>query len=178
MKELAIPILAFTAHSSTFIQSRACKSRQRKAARRGMSSTSMCSFEACAPSPAHPNPSRVGIPIAAVKEPSLPPPVDPSPKSMPAAAAAAWAFWYSRTTASVRSSGGRFRPPQISSVQRGSEGRKPWTCSSIRRPSATVATRKSTSASAWSGTTLEAVPPLIVPTLTVMLRRWSVNSWS
>ena len=58
-----------------------------KAARGTRLSTSTCSCKAWGPSPSGPRPSRVGIPRAAVKQPSLAPPVEPSCRSMPSSAA-------------------------------------------------------------------------------------------
>ena len=54
-----------------------------RAARSGSESIRMCSSSAWAPAPRGPRPSRVGIPRADVKLPSLPPPVDPSVSSRP-----------------------------------------------------------------------------------------------
>ena len=83
------------------------------AARSGSESSRMCSSSAWAPAPRGPRPSRVGIPSAAVKLPSLPPPVDPSVSSNPnAAARASWqAFSKRAALAGVRSIGGRLKDP-------------------------------------------------------------------
>ena len=60
--------------------------KPRNAARHVRSATSTCSCSACAPSPLGPSPSKVGTPRAAVKFPSEPPPVPPSPRSRPSVA--------------------------------------------------------------------------------------------
>src|SRR5262249_37739596 len=88
------------------------RSRQaRSAARPGKESMTMCSSTACAPAPRAPRPSSVGTPIAAVKLPSLPPPVEPSLSSSGIVRAIARARSNSRAIAGVRSIGGRLKPP-------------------------------------------------------------------
>ncbi len=57
------------------------------AVRSAIRSIRMLSFTACAPSPTPPKPSSVGIPSAAVKFPSDPPPVDDSSRSTPSSLA-------------------------------------------------------------------------------------------
>jgi hypothetical protein len=54
--------------------------------------------------------------------------------------------------------------------------RRARSADATRRPSSRVRTRKSTSASAISGTTFERIPPRITPTLTVTPRSSSVRA--
>ncbi len=81
----------------------------------------------------------------------------------------------SRFTAAVRSSGGRFKPPLTSMVQRRSNGFSARNFCSSTAASRKRATRISTSARASAATTLERVPPAITPGLTVMPRSKFVN---
>src|SRR5690606_24159182 len=151
-------------------------SRAKSAARNGRSLTMMCSSVEWAPPPRGPSPSRVGTPSAAVKQPSLAPPVEPSPRSTPSPAASARAWRYSSTTASVRSNGGRFTPPRTSMETPGVTGRSARMAASTRAASSITASRTSISARASAATTFEAVPPLTTPTLTVVPRAGSASA--
>src|SRR5204863_6891003 len=87
---------------------------------------SPCSHSVWAPSPSMPSPSSVGTPSAAVKLPSLPPPViSVCCRSKPMPLATAWACRNSTSIAAVFSNGGRFMPPVTSSFTPGSNGSSP-----------------------------------------------------
>ncbi|MEE8455534.1 MAG: hypothetical protein V3R90_12425 [Limibaculum sp.] len=77
--------------------------------------TSKCSSSVCAPWPSTPRQSRVAT-RAAVKLPSLPPPVKVSIRSMPSSAANARACSNSAAMAFDLRYGGRLTPPETSSL--------------------------------------------------------------
>src|ERR1039458_6313246 len=140
------------------------------AVRSAMRFTNRLSFAACAPSPTAPKPSSVGIPSAAVKFPSEPPPVSDSSNSTPISRPNSRAFRKSATIPAERSIGGRFNPPVTSIVQRRSKGFSPRIFFSSPGASRRRSTRMSTSTRASAATTLLRVPPEITPGFTVMPR--------
>jgi hypothetical protein len=68
----------------------------------------------------------------------------------------------------VRSKGGRLKPPLTSTLTPSPTGRRARSAESILAASSALVTRTSMAASACSGTTLTRVPPLMVPTLSVV----------
>ncbi len=130
----------------------------------------MLSFAACAPSPTPPNPSSVGTPIAAVKLPSEPPPVEDSSNFTPSSCAQSRAITNSFRIAGVRSIGGRFKPPSTCIEHRLSKGRNARNFLSRAGASFILLIRMSTSALASAATTLTRVPPETTPGLTVIPR--------
>ena len=147
----------------------------RQPARRATGSSdsmSTCSCSAWAPSPTAPRPSNVGTPSAAVKFPSEPPPVPPSPSSCPSSAR-----HLSGLLVQTRDLGAAFQRRAIEAAAqphdraRASTGRRPRNAASTsvaRRPR--VGTRTSTVARASSAMTFGREPPDTAPTLTEMPR--------
>ena len=141
-------------------------------ARRRVRSTivdvSAYSWSAWAPPPMTPRPSSVGMPRAAVKLPSLPPPTaTPTGSGRPRSTAT---FWASANSSAAADSGigGRLSPPSTSSRAAGSTGVSAAIAASSRSASPSSATRTSTRMRASAGTTLSAVPALATVGVTVV----------
>jgi hypothetical protein len=145
------------------------------AVRSAIRSTRMLSFTACAPSPTPPNPSRVGMPRAAVKLPSDPPPDNDSSSLTPSSWAMPRAVRNSFLMAGVRSMGGRFKPPSTCIEQRLSNGRNARNFLSNAGASLIRTTLMSISARASAAMTLLRVPPDMTPGFTVMPCSKQVN---
>src|ERR1019366_6827092 len=162
-------LIAFTVYPETVYYS-AASSFPTSAVRSAMRSTNRLSFAACAPSPTAPKPSSVGIPSAAVKFPSEPPPVSDSSNSTPISLPNSRAFRKSATIPAERSIGGRFNPPVTSMVHRRSKGLSARNFFSSAGASRKHSTRISTSTRASAATTLLRVPPETTPGFTVTPR--------
>ena len=155
------------------------RARRARPARSVRESIRMCSSSAWAPPPRAPRPSRVGTPSAAVKLPSLPPPVEPSVSSRPSARP------IRRACSNRAAMAGRSlhrRPVEAAGHRQPGPGRDRGRARGgplrSRSASASVATRTSISADACAGTTLVVVPPWMTPTLIVVPAARSCSSWS
>ncbi len=138
------------------------------AVRSAMRSIKMLSFAACAPSPTPPSPSSVGIPSAAVKFPSDPPPVADSSQLH------AQLFRAARGPFEIAGGWRAFAPwaadssrPPLGSSNACRTGARPRNFLSSDGASFAWATRMSTSTRASAATTLVRVPPEITPGFTV-----------
>src|SRR5207245_2504033 len=150
--------------------------RRRSSVRSSQLAISRCSESACAPPPSGPSPSSVATPMAAVKLPSLPPPVLVSVSGKPTSPASRCASWARRMVPALRSIGGRSTPPLTRRRAPASFGCRSLMAPTTRSASEARAKRTSISARACAATTLGRVPPSITPTLMVVPAAGSLSA--
>ena len=117
-----------------------------------------CSSTACDPPPTVPKPSSVGVPSAAVKFPSEPP---PTMMGLSSSCPSSWATLRARANRcadTLRSHGGRLIPPSRWSCAPGMTGRNLRSALSTRCCSRAEVARESIDKVAFAGTVLVVVP--------------------